>query len=126
MDPQTRQPTCVLIVDDEPNILSVLAEVLRSSGYEAIEATNGRLAADVLDRQTVDLVITDACMPELGGRGLYEHIKKHHPSLVNRIIVITGHLREDSEFFQTSTQLPILFKPFAVHALLDAVRNVLE
>jgi hypothetical protein len=45
---------------------------------------------------------------------------------VNRIIVITGHLREDSEFFQTSTQLPILFKPFAVHALLDAVRNVLE
>lgn len=83
MDPQTRQPTCVLIVDDEPNILSVLAEVLRSSGYEAIEATNGRLAADVIDRQTVDLVITDACMPELGGRGLYEHIKKHHPSLVN-------------------------------------------
>jgi DNA-binding NtrC family response regulator len=125
MDQQARRPF-VLIVDDEPTILSVLAEVLRSSGYEVIEATNGRLAVDVLDRQTVDLVITDACMPELGGRGLYEHIKKHHPSLVDRIIVITGHLREDSEFFQTSTQLPILYKPFAVHALLNAIRNVLD
>jgi DNA-binding NtrC family response regulator len=125
MDQQARRPF-VLIVDDEPTILSVLAEVLRSSGYEVIEASNGRLAVDVLDRQTVDLVITDACMPELGGRGLYEHIKKHHPSLVDRIIVITGHLRDDSEFFQTSTELPILYKPFAVQALLDAIRNVLD
>jgi DNA-binding NtrC family response regulator len=126
MDQQATRRMFVLVVDDEPTIRSVVAEVLRSIGYEVIEAANGRLAVDVLDRQTVDLVITDACMPELGGRGLYEHIEKDHPSLIDKIIVITGHLREDTEFFQMRTRVPILYKPFAVHVLIDAIRNVLD
>lgn len=126
MDQQAGRRIIVLIVDDEPTIRSVLAEVLHASGYEVIEATNGRLAVDVLDGQAVDLVITDACMPELGGRGLYEHITQHHPSMIDKVIVITGHLREDTEFFQTHTRVPILYKPFAVNVLLDAIRNVLD
>jgi len=116
----------VLVVDDKLTIRSLIAELLRSNGYEVVEAANGRLAMEALDRQAVDLVITDACMPELGGRGLYEHIEKHHPHLLDKLIVITGHLREDTEFFQTTMRVPILYKPFALDDLSDAIRKLLD
>src|SRR6266498_4718167 len=97
----------VLVVDDRLTIRSLISDLLRANGYEVLEAANGRLAVEVLDQHAVHLVITDACMPELGGRGVYEHIEKHHPRLLDKLIVITGHLREDTEFFQTSTRVPI-------------------
>jgi len=124
--PDTRQGRClrVLVVDDRLTIRSLIAELLCSNGHEVMEAENGRRAVEILGQHAVDLVITDACMPELGGRGLYEHIEKRHPHLLDKVIVITGHLREDTEFFQTSTRVPILYKPFALDDLSDAVRRV--
>ena len=116
----------VLVVDDKASIRMLIAELLRSNGYDVVDAANGRLAVDVLDRQPFDLVITDALMPELGGRGLFEHIEKHHPQLLGKLIVITGHLKEDTEFFQTSTRVPILYKPFALDELLDTIKKTIH
>jgi DNA-binding NtrC family response regulator len=123
--PQGRRPL-VLVVDDKISIRMLIADLLRSNGYDVVDAANGRLAVDVLDRQAIDLVITDARMPELGGRGLFEYIENHHPHLLDKLIVVTGHLREDTEFFQTRTHVPILYKPFALDDLLDAVRKAID
>jgi DNA-binding NtrC family response regulator len=123
---QQGRPLRVLVVDDKLSIRTLIAELLRSNGYDVIDAANGRLAVDVLDRQAIDLVITDARMPELGGRGVFEHIEKHHPHLVDRLIVVTGHLQEDTEFFQTRTRVPILHKPFKLDELLDAVKKTAD
>jgi two-component system response regulator (stage 0 sporulation protein F) len=116
----------VLVVDDKLSIRMLIAELLRSNGYDVVDAANGRLAVDVLDKQAVDLVITDASMPELGGRGLFEHIEKRHPQLLDKVIVVTGHLREDTEFFQTRTRVPILYKPFGLDDLLAAIKKTIN
>ena len=124
METRGQSPRCtVLVAEDRLTIRSLISDLLRANGYGVLEAANGRLAIELLAQHEVDLVITDACMPELGGRGLYEHIEKHQPHLLDKLIVITGHLREDTEFFQMSTRVPILYKPFGLDELLDAVRK---
>jgi len=116
----------ILVAEDRLTIRTLISDVLRANCYQVLEAANGQLAVELLDQHAVDLVITDACMPELGGRGLYQHIEKHHPRLLEKLIVITGHLREDTEFFQRSTRVPILYKPFGLDELLDAVGKTLR
>ena len=113
----------VLLVEDKVTVRALLAELLRTEGYDVVEAPNGRRGVEVLDRQPVDVVITDARMPELSGGGLYDYIEQHHPHLRHKVIVITGHAGEDTEFFRNRKQVPILEKPFPLHVLLDVIRT---
>jgi two-component system, OmpR family, KDP operon response regulator KdpE len=57
----------ILVVDDEPNILSTLAPLLRSHGYEVWTAAHGRAALDVLAAQRPDLLVLDLGLPDIDG-----------------------------------------------------------
>jgi len=116
----------VLVVDDQPTVRAILGDLLREEGYEVVEAANGRVAAEILTKQVVDVVITDVRMPQLSGRGLYEYIERHHQQLRDKVFVITGHPGEDTEFFEDRTRTPIFYKPFKFEALLDAIHAALR
>ena len=57
----------ILIVDDEPNIISTVAPLLRSNGYEVVTAMSGRAAIEAHERDTPDLIVLDLGLPDIDG-----------------------------------------------------------
>lgn len=81
----------ILIVDDEPEILSLTSEVLMLRGYEIITAKDGKSAFDIFskDRDKIDLIITDIIMPNMDGKMLMESIHKIKPEM--KFLFVSGY-----------------------------------
>jgi DNA-binding NtrC family response regulator len=79
----------ILVVDDEPNSLFGVCQVLTDEGFQAIPAQNGREALDRLQTNSVNLLITDEKMPDLSGMELLLEVKKTHPHIP--VILITAY-----------------------------------
>jgi two-component system KDP operon response regulator KdpE len=60
-------PARILVVDDEPSILSTLAPLLRARGYEVLTAASGRTALDTAERDRPDLIVLDLGLPDIDG-----------------------------------------------------------
>lgn len=79
----------ILIVDDEKNIRSGLAIAFEDEGYDTLEAEDGQKAWTLVNKRSVDLVITDLRMPVMSGYDLLKKINAAYPTLP--VIVLTGH-----------------------------------
>jgi DNA-binding response OmpR family regulator len=79
----------VLIVDDEGELVSALAERLNLRGFEATGVTTGAEALAYLAEQSCDVVVLDVKMPGLGGLEVIRRIKEHRAHL--EVILLTGH-----------------------------------
>ncbi len=66
----------VLVVDDDPNLTELLVDTLVVIGYQAYAAESAKTALEVLEREEIDLVISDINMPAMSGIELLEEIKK--------------------------------------------------
>ncbi len=117
----------ILIMDDDEQVLSLLARSVELAGFAAVTAVNGREGQRLLEKQPFDLVITDLIMPEREGMETISYIKKHFPAV--NIIAISGGGRIGPE-----TYLPAALelgadmafaKPFSVDDLLATVRKLL-
>jgi response regulator RpfG family c-di-GMP phosphodiesterase len=82
------KPT-ILLVDDEESILNSLRRLLRGQPYEVLLATSGEQALDIMAKQPVDLVMSDARMPNMDGATLLAHIHQRHPDTLR--ILLTGY-----------------------------------
>src|SRR3989304_8180886 len=81
--------TTLLIVDDEPNILTSLRRALEIEGYVVEVAGSGRVGLDKVEDKDVDLVMLDVMMPELDGLSTLKQIRDKHPELP--VIMMSGH-----------------------------------
>jgi DNA-binding NtrC family response regulator len=79
----------ILICDDEKNIRSGLALAMELEGYETLSAEDGQQAWTLLNKESVDLVITDLRMPKVSGEELLKKISSAYPRLP--VIILTGH-----------------------------------
>ncbi|GAA4428734.1 HD domain-containing phosphohydrolase [Acidovorax lacteus] len=79
----------VLCVDDEPNILSALKRVLRAEDCRVLQAGGGAEALSVLERETVDVVISDMRMPGMDGAALLAQVRERWPEVAR--ILLTGY-----------------------------------
>lgn len=110
----------LLIVDDCADIAYILSSFLELSGHETDKALNGREAAELLRNNSYDVVITDAEMPEMDGKGLCKFIKSGFPSVY--IIGISGSCHALAEL--TAAGADICFaKPFHIDELEEAIEN---
>lgn len=82
------QATRVLIVDDDEEIRFIADYALRQMGFVTMTAANAHDALDIVDRETPDVVLTDALMPRLDGRELCKMIKLRNPRV--KVIVMTS------------------------------------
>ncbi len=82
------QPS-ILIVDDEPNSLFGICQVLADEGFQTVPAKNGREALEKLETHTVNLIITDEKMPDLTGMELLSEVRKTYPHIP--LILITAY-----------------------------------
>jgi len=78
----------ILCVDDEENPLILRKLVLQKAGYDVVTANSGRTALDVLQSQSIDLVLSDLLMPGMTGTELARQIKDRHPKLP--VVLVSG------------------------------------
>jgi sigma-B regulation protein RsbU (phosphoserine phosphatase) len=81
--------TSILIVDDDPNILFLLSEVLSRQNYEITKATDGSEAIQFLEKQSFDLVISDLHMKIVGGIEVLRTVKELHNN--TEVLILTGY-----------------------------------
>lgn len=80
----------VLLVDDEESILSSLRRLLRGQPYDVLLAGSGAQALEIMAQQPVDLVMSDARMPNMDGATLLAHVHQRYPQTTR--IMLTGHV----------------------------------
>ncbi len=116
----------ILVVDDEPEIVQMLTEILAQSGHQVDMASNGAEALEMLARGGYDLILSDTKMPVLDGAGFYRELKNQFSELCRRIIFLTGDVldRAKREFLE-STGAPVLMKPFDVPEVRRLVHRVI-
>ncbi len=79
----------ILLVDDEPNVLSALQRIFRQQNYMIVTAASGTVALDLLRKETFHLMITDYMMPGMNGAELLRQAKAVRPEMIR--IMLTGH-----------------------------------
>ncbi|MEK7369567.1 MAG: response regulator [Planctomycetota bacterium] len=79
----------ILVVDDDPEIVTLLSKILLSEGYNVMDAQNGLEALRKVKKGGIDLVILDLIMPEMGGIEVLKRLGDIAPKLP--VIVLTGH-----------------------------------
>ena len=122
----TNSPYTILVVDNEPDICTLFALVLRQVGFTVLTASSGVDALSSLDAVPVDLVLTDYQMPEMDGDQLIAIVRTQYPRI--RTILMSaypyvGHLaaqcHADGYFLKASPLQQFLDE---VHAILAGAR----
>jgi CheY-like chemotaxis protein len=85
----------ILIVDDNPNMSSLLVEMLEVFDYKAVRASDGQDALEKIEQDKFAMVITDMRMPNMSGLELLETIKEINPNLP--VVLISGYAIEDCD-----------------------------
>lgn len=80
----------ILVVDDDPAAVALMTEVLEGMGYSVISADNGRDAIETAVSQRPSLIFLDVRMPELGGRGALDHLKRNPKTKDIPVVMVTG------------------------------------
>ena len=113
----------ILVAEDEPVVLELLARLLTDAGANVTMAQDGEEAWRLLVDNEFDLVVTDLCMPNLCGQELYERVASERPELMRRFVFATGDLvRKETLSFLDGLPNRILTKPLEV----ETVRRVLS
>jgi CheY-like chemotaxis protein len=119
-------PIRILIVDDEDVPRQRLRAALDGAGHEVLESADGEEALRTLDREPIDLVITDVVMPDLDGIELLRTLRKEHPGV--RTIVLSASDYSQDEIFLTMARLlgavAAFRKSVDPKRLLEVVRDV--
>ncbi len=112
----------ILVVDDEPNLRTVLAANLRLEDYHPITAVDGSDAIEVLQTEDVHVVISDIRMPNVDGMALLNHITDNYPLLP--VIMITAHGTVDTAVEAMKLgAFDYITKPFDQEELQRVVRK---
>jgi two-component system, cell cycle sensor histidine kinase and response regulator CckA len=118
----------ILLVDDEPQVVTLVREMLLREGYQVLGAGDGeealQIAADASQR--IDLLLTDIVMPQLNGRELADRLKRLRPGV--RVLYMSGFMKDAIlKYYGISiTGIPFVQKPFTRDMLARKVREVLD
>jgi two-component system cell cycle sensor histidine kinase/response regulator CckA len=125
---QSSHGETILLVDDEPQVVALVREMLTREGYKVLGAGDGEEALRIFEanQSEIDLLLTDIVMPQLNGRELADRIKAKQPGL--RVLYMSGFMKEAIlKYYGISiTGIPFLQKPFTREMLARKVREVLD
>src|SRR5213080_3284264 len=115
----------ILIVDDEPDVTDLLADILAIDGHRVDKACNGAIALQKLRERPYDVILSDLRMPELDGPGLHDEVGRLDGGLAQRFIFITGDtLNLETKSFLERVGAPTVTKPFDLHQVRRAVHRI--
>ncbi|HUP65716.1 MAG TPA: response regulator [Thermoanaerobaculia bacterium] len=114
----------VLVADDDLMIRKMIIKVLEREGYAVEEAKDGADAIEHCQANSFDAILLDMMMPRIDGFHVLEWMRENRPDLIDRVLVMTAFTRTAAE--QANTEIPIVFKPFDLHDLVEQVRERVE
>ena len=125
---RSRTPPRVLIADDEPDTVDILATVFRHEGFVTFEATNGAEALDMTRRERPDVIILDVAMPRVDGWQALKALKNDERVRDIPVVMLTGVALapQDAELALSLGAARYVTKPFAADAIVHQVASVLQ
>ena len=123
--PVDRRAPRILVVDDERSIRELLSIVLRREGYEVLLAENGKSAIATLERESVDILISDIKMPDLSGVDVLRAAKRIDQDILGIMITAFASTETAVEAMRLGA-CDYLSKPFDVDLLRMKVREKIE
>ena len=116
----------VLVVDDEPELASLMRDILEAAQFEVAHAETGAVALELLGEARFDAIVSDLRMPDMDGAALWREVRERHPLLLRRMVFVTGDtLSPAAAEFLRETGCAALEKPFAPADLVARVRALL-
>jgi len=116
----------ILVVEDEPTVAKLIADVMADDGYQVDTLLDSREAIGRLEKKQYGLLICDLRMPHLDGAGLLRALVRRGNPLQQRLLFVTGDTMSPRTLdFLKSSGLPYLAKPFLVDELKEAVRQAI-
>lgn len=115
----------ILIVDDEENVSKLLNKVLQKENYITYTAMDGEEALRIIDKNRIDIVITDIKMPRMTGIELLKRIKDIDPSI--NVIMITAFATLDTAISALKMGAKdYITKPFNLDEIINSVNNIIK
>ncbi|MDH5425878.1 MAG: response regulator [Gammaproteobacteria bacterium] len=115
----------ILVVDDEEALCMLAMNILNQQGYQVFTATSAKIALAILQKEHIDLLLTDVIMPETSGIVLAQKTRELYPDI--KILIASGYndlpLADNSTDTLTKNQIQ---KPYSSATLLSSVRNKLD
>ncbi|MCJ8208955.1 response regulator [Mucilaginibacter sp. RS28] len=115
---------CILIIEDNNDIRESTAEILELSGYQVLQAANGKLGVDLAGQHKPDLILCDIMMPELDGYGVLYLLNKNPDTASTPFIFLTA--KAERVDFRKGMEMgadDYLTKPFDDIELLNAIES---
>jgi len=118
----------ILVVDDEPDILTFISTVLEDQGATVLQAADADQALDLAFQEKPDLITLDISMPGRNGGYVFEELRKNPELSASRVCIITGKPELRRLIYDRPVRPPegYMDKPISVETLLVNVRKILE
>lgn len=115
----------ILLVDDEEEFVTTLAERMEMRGFDASVAFNGQKAMETLQTRVPDVMVLDLRMPGIDGMEVLGRVKKQNPEI--EVIILTGHgSHKDEDQARRLGAFDYLQKPVGVDTLMKSIQNAYQ
>jgi len=115
----------ILIIEDDTSLSQLYSIILKNAGFETWQAANGEEAWDILDRVSIDLVITDIMMPVMDGYEFVKLLRKENPVIPVLMITAKDDMPSKSKGFLLGTD-DYMTKPIELDEMVLRVRALLR
>lgn len=110
----------VLVVDDDQALRGLFTTLLSRKGFHVDCAPDGRVAYDRIAQHPYAVILLDLMMPDVNGFELLDRLQRDSPSLLPRVIILTGASQRAIEKLDTSRVWGMIRKPFDIDNLLES------
>ena len=117
----------ILLAEDDLQVREFASRVLRGLGYKVLEASNGNEALVMAEQTagTIDILLTDVVMPQIGGKHLSEKLQLHRPEI--KVLFLSGYTADSIVHHGVLDKgVAFLHKPFTGNDLAQKIREVLD
>ena len=119
----------IMVVDDEPDVLLSVAQILDANNYRTIKARDGQECLHKLKTESPDILLLDIMMPGLTTKEILREIEKDSRLSGMKILFLTAvHLQEaeEEDLFAFKQVVGLIGKPFSVRELLDSIEKAIQ
>lgn len=120
----------ILIIEDEPDVMTYLSTILDDHGYEVETAYDGDQAMKKIKETKPDLISLDISLPTKTGINIYCELKEDPQLALIPVVMVTGIQKEFKKYIRTHNNLPppegYISKPFLVDELLNVIARLLN